>query len=96
VDCSDGVLVDLSRRVPDSFSVSIETRDFVATQEFPNGLAVNWVFFENLTPADGTVRVSWATAVIETTLAFAYQASRPNGAGCDPVCRQAIVEVDLP
>jgi hypothetical protein len=68
VGCSDGVLVELSRTVPDSFAA----------------------------PPQGTIRVGWATAVVETTLAFEYRASRPNGRDCPPVCNQASVAMDLP
>ena len=96
VGCSDGVLINLSHSVPDSFTVSIETRDFTAVQEFPDGRSVDWVFFRDFTPTQGTVRVAWATVVVETTLAFEYRTARPNGEDCPPVCSQARVAIDLP
>jgi hypothetical protein len=96
VGCSDGVLIKLSRAIPDSFAVEVETLDFTAVQIFPEGHDGDRVFFEDFTPDQGTVRVGWATATVETTLVFTYVEGYPNGPDCGSVCRQASVAIDLP
>lgn len=51
--------------------------------------------FPDFTPATVTIRVSAGTKTTEETRQPAYEATRPNGPGCPPECRNARVTVAL-
>jgi len=54
------------------------------------------VWFTDFTPAEVTVRVTTSAGSAERTFRPSYETVRPNGPGCEPVCRQARVTMPLP
>jgi hypothetical protein len=49
------------------------------------------------TPATADVVLARdGTGLIDESVSFEYNASRPNGPECDPLCHQAAYELDVP
>lgn len=63
----------------------------------PTGGCRPTVLFEGMLVRDFTVRVTTTDGVLETQFRnVAYRRHQPNGDGCEPVCWDASVTVELP
>ena len=100
VGCTDGIFVQFSGSVPEAFTVEITgpglepvTFDVdCAEGRCPEGPMVR---VRGITPSEITVIASWEGQSVTETFRPRYNAYQPNGPGCDPICLQGSVTMEL-
>ena len=95
IGCSDGITVVVQNAPAAPYTVEVvvpggATRSMRC--EVASGCG-SGVFVEGVSAAQVTVRIVAAAGTSSHNVQPAYTESRPNGANCPPLCRQARVEV---
>jgi len=97
IECTNSlVVVDLDGAVPSSYVIEVqalnETRRFTCTAVS----LCNGAVFDDFTPTQVTIRVTWSGGSVEQVVTPAYEVVQPNGPDCPPVCRRAVVTITIP
>ncbi len=102
IGCNSGLTVHLSAKPTGAYKVEVFA---VSPNQQPAyvyecSTASNCqqdIFFAGLIVSHPFVRITTSTGTKTVEIAtMNYVTSRPNGPGCDPECRQATVNVDIP
>lgn len=95
IECANALVVDLDG-APSSYVIEArgpnETRRFTCTEVS----LCNEAVFENFTPTQVTIRVTWSDGSVEQVVTPAYEVVQPNGPDCPPICRRAVVTITIP
>ncbi|HYD53733.1 MAG TPA: hypothetical protein VEA99_13945 [Gemmatimonadaceae bacterium] len=99
--CFDGLFVELGGSAPSALRVEAYTSDplgprFVYECADRTRCATDGAFFEAFFPERVWLRVTADGRTATYERRPEYRRERPNGAGCDPVCRNAEVTVPSP
>ena len=94
------VILDSAGSGPVRVEVRVQGRDPVYVAECPagreGGCALDYRF-PAFTPEFAAVRVVTPAGTRDTTIErVAYQTTQPNGAHCEPTCRQAFIRMTAP
>ncbi len=94
IGCVDGVDVTVAGREANvAYTLEIVSGTESRTFECPAASATCAGRLD-AAPTEITVRVRWRDQVVQRTIRPEYIRSRPNGANCEPECKQASVTVD--
>lgn len=108
IGCTDFLAVSLSEPVPDDFTIELTPESGetlfvrcsggqrVETDSSPGAECFADGAHFPVTPEHAHIEISWTTGFFETDVTPAYSVSQPNGPGCEPICRQGTVILDLP
>ena len=82
----------------DGFVESITVQCFESdSQEFLNSSCENnGATFESFSPSEVTLSVYWDDKIKTEMIEPLYETFRPNGAGCEPECRNGSLSIELP
>lgn len=95
--CDTGLIVQLSARPAEPFRVEAIAGGVTRVFDCPDPARCgDLAFFADFTTARVTVRVITPSGTVAETSSPSYATHRPNGDGCPPVCRTAVVRVTLP
>jgi hypothetical protein len=99
VGCVNGLTITLSRGPDGAYTVQLlvageAPREVACTG--PGSCSDARVFFENALPTVATVVITSAAGEVRQEARPTYTTSRPNGRGCDPVCRNGVAVVNVP
>ncbi|MEQ1691778.1 MAG: hypothetical protein ABMA00_10850 [Gemmatimonas sp.] len=102
IGCNSGLTVHLNAKPTGTYKVEVFAQSPslqpVYAYECSNASTCQQdIFFPGLIVSHPYVRIttSSGTKIVEI-ITVNYVTSRPNGPGCDPECRQATVNVDIP
>lgn len=97
IGCSDGLNVELTGTLPPSFTVAVLGEDQVlGRMDCPSSATCGrHLFFENVAAQRVRLVVTVAGVSRSYERTPEWRATRPNGPGCEPVCRQASVSVPI-
>jgi hypothetical protein len=102
IGCNSGLTVHLNAKPAGTFKVEVfaqsPNQQPVYVYECSNAASCPQdIFYSGLIVSHAYVRVTTSTGTKTVEIpAVNYVTSRPNGPGCDPECRQATVNVDIP
>ncbi len=100
IGCAPGLTVTLSPVPSGAYSVELIVPGDVTPRVLncpdPSHCAAGVMVFNNVSAETVTVVVSSGANEFRRVVQPTYTTSRPNGPGCDPVCRQGAVTVVLP
>ena len=102
IGCNSGLTVHLNAKPAGTYKVEVfalsPNQQPVYVYECSNAASCQQdIFFASLIADHPFVRVTTSTGTKTTEVVTVnYVTSRPNGPGCDPECRQATVNVDIP
>ncbi len=99
VGCAPSLTVELTGTPTGSFrvealAVGSDDRRVFDCPDARNCVGAAW--FQDFTPEEVLIRVTTEAGTVEQTFRPLYRTFRPNGPGCEPACRQALVRVPLP
>lgn len=97
IGCSDGLNVELSGALPPTFVVAVLGEDQVLGRvDCPSSAACGrHLFFEGVAAQRVRVVVTVAGRSRSFERTPEWRSTRPNGPGCEPVCRQATITVPI-
>jgi hypothetical protein len=95
IGCSDGLSVRITGQLPAPATVRVTAGEEARTFQCQTTEHCQ-AFFDGWTPADVSIQVDWGTGSRTATATPDYEPVYPNGPRCDPVCRQASVQVSVP
>lgn len=95
IGCNDGLNVSVVSAQQQDLTVTVKSGTEVLHTFTCFAGQHCMTFIDNKTPANVTVQVASGSGTISQDYAPVYTASRPNGPGCDPECRQATVTVNV-
>jgi hypothetical protein len=95
IGCNPGLAVEINGTISGRTTIEV-----AATGETPRTFECNAGqpcrgFLENFMPSQATVTIRLSDRTVQRTVTPEYRDVRPNGPNCDPVCRQATVQVGL-
>lgn len=101
IGCVNGLSIALSRIPNEAYTVQLLVEGEApreVTCPDPSRCSGPAFFFENTLPTVATVVVTTAAGEARQEVRPTYSTNRPNGRGCDPVCRNgtATVTVSIP
>lgn len=97
IGCSDGLTVQVAGTTPQTFTVEaiapgVEPR----IAQSPGGQSgSSQFFFEDSTPEEVTIRITWNGGSVTETFRPSYETVRPNGPNCPPECQQGRVLITV-
>lgn len=93
--CSSGVEVRLQEEPAPPYRVEADAGGGTATYVFecPAAGQCPVIFFPDFTPDRLIVRVVTVSDTTRYEVRPSYEESQPNGPGCDPICRRAVIEL---
>ena len=99
IGCVSGLQVEITGALPAAYSLRV---DVTGSSTAPRTITcdagtqcANPVMFEDFTPDSVVVELRADTAVRRIEQRVTYQTSQPNGPGCPPTCRQAMIRIGL-
>lgn len=96
IECTSALVVALEGAVPSSYAIEVrgpnETRRFTCTE----ASLCNEAVFEGFTPVQATIRMEWSGGTFEEVVTPVYETVQPNGPDCPPICRRAVVTIEIP
>jgi hypothetical protein len=97
IGCESGLIVRFTGNVPAALTVTAspetgpsQTRDCSTVQ------ACSAVFFVDLITDDVSITVESAAGSTTQSFTPTYRRFQPNGEDCDPICRIAEIEMNIP
>ena len=94
IGCINGISLTLTGTIPSTITVDATGNDGSHSSVTCTG-GCTAVALPDFRPSVATIRISWAggskTVIVQPT----YEATRPNGPDCPPICYTAKVTVDL-
>jgi hypothetical protein len=98
IGCDSGLVLRFATPLAGSFHVEATSPD-AGSRSYDCATSpgcLDGAFIVGYFPKTVTLTVTYQGRTATTTVSPTYQESRPNGSGCDPLCRQGIVTLPLP
>jgi hypothetical protein len=95
IGCNPGLAIEVTGTISGRTTVEV-----TASGQTPRSFECNpgqicRGFLENFMPSQATVTVRLPDRTVQRNVTPQYRDVRPNGPNCDPVCRQATVQVAI-
>jgi hypothetical protein len=96
IGCDGGLTVRIRGQLPTTYRVLAEVNGFrpLIVECTPQSCG-NSAYFPDFFPAELEVTIETTTSSVTRRFKPEWRTFRPNGEGCEPECKVAVVEIDL-